>query len=309
MAKKPVGNKAKKALVGSPITKLRDLIGWSRQEGANYAGVSLASLQNYERGFAPLPLEVARALETACGVNASHLHEQCALWLKSGGKEQVEGPRSMGGNAYTKDTFQRYRNVTLSATAQANAIKDITCRVQLLLGPLGEKPHLFRIAYRTLVQTLDAVLKQTSLSTVEMSDFASQGAKVEEFEWSLGELAAEPDVAASPVWMKNKPVERFRILDSVKIQKTEFAFWPAIGALPCDEDVMIPDWILCTRYVWRITLPDKTQMTIPIDKFHTAGLVSKVTAASQGSEIYNTESGREVELTHYKKEVAGANPR
>ena len=42
-------------------------------------------------------------------------------------------------------------------------------RVNLLLGALGENPHLFRTAYRALVQDLDGLLKQTGLSVAEMS--------------------------------------------------------------------------------------------------------------------------------------------
>jgi hypothetical protein len=303
MPSKSVENKAKQAITGSPLGKLRSLIGWTRQECANYASVSLASLQNYERGFAPLPLEVARALESTCGVNAEHLYEQSKIWHESRGKTKPQNPVTMGGNTYHADTFKNYCSARLSSHDQAKAIKDISTRVNLLLGALGEKPHLFRTAYRALVQNLDGLLKQTGLSVAEMSEFASQGAKVEEMEWTLGELGAEPEIAQSPDWIKADLMKKFGILDKVKIQKTEFDFWPAdIVFFPQDQEVMTPDWILCKRHIWRITLPDQSLLTIPFNQFEASGLLARTSSAAPSPHgVTIAESRRNLELTHFPK--------
>jgi transcriptional regulator with XRE-family HTH domain len=303
MPSKSVENKAKKAITGSPLGKLRSLIGWTRQECANHAGVSLASLQNYERGFAPLPLEVARALESTCGVNAEQLHEQSKIWHESRGKTKPQNPVTMGGNTYTADAFKNYCSAQISSHDQAKAIKDISTRVNLLLGALGEKPHIFRTAYRALVQDLDSLLKQTGLSVAEMSEFASQGAKVEEMEWTLGELGAEPAVAQSPDWIKADLMKKFSILDKVKIQKTEFDFWPpAAVSFAQDQEKMTPDWILCKRHIWRITLPDQSLLTIPFNQFEASGLLARTSSAAPSPHgVTIAESRRNLELTHFTK--------
>lgn len=281
MPSKPAGKKSKQAITGSPLTKLRNLIGWTRQECANHAGVSLASLQNYERGFAPLPRDVARVLESTCGVNAEHLHEQSKIWHESRGKTKPEAPQTMGGSSYGQETFNNYRGARLSAHSQTQAIKDIATRVNLLLGTLGEKPHLFRTAYRGLVQALEGILERTGVTPAEMTEFASQGAKVEEMEWTLGELASEDDIAQSPEWIKADVMTKFGILEKVKIQKIEFGFWPpASCSFTQDREVMIPDWIFCTRHLWRIMLPDRSLLTIPFNKFNASGLVARTDSPS-----------------------------
>jgi hypothetical protein len=236
----------------------------------------VASIQNYERGFAPLPRELALALESACGVNAADLLEQNARWLDSGGKVRCKKLLNMGGRPYTKETFAKYRGLEITEKIQAGAIEDVQRRSRLVLGPLASKPHLFRIAYRKMVQTLEELRARMEISDADMAEFAAEGAEVEESDWTLAKVAAEPDIAASPRWMAAKVMARFKPAAKVRVRLESFPFWPfSLPPIPETGGEMVFDMQLSRRHVWRITLPDNTQIVLPVDKFDGSGLVRK----------------------------------
>lgn len=275
MASKPNSTKSKKDLSGSPLQKLRSLTGWTREECARHSGTSVASIQNYERGFAPLPLELALALETACGVSATHLHRQHAIWVKSGGKNSGEKLMSMGNFEYKEDSFEKYRNKVITEGARDRSTLDIHTRSRLLLGALAAKPHLFRIAYRKLVQTLEELRRSTGISEAELVEFASQGAEVEEVVWTIGELAADEEMSLAPRWISGKFTEKFGILEQVKIRKEAFPFWPDGMRFHLNTgETMAPDFEITKRTVWRMTMPDGTLLVIPVDNFEAWGLLT-----------------------------------
>ena len=275
MASKPAYTKRKKDLSGSPLQKLRSLTGWTREECARHCGTSVASIQNYERGFAPLPLELALALETACGVSAAHLHRQHEIWLESGGKDPGEKPMSMGDFEYKEDSFEKYRNKGITEEARDRATLDIHTRSRLLLGALAAKPHLFRIAYRKLVQTLNDLRRSTGISEAELVEFASQGAEVEEVVCQIGELALDEQIAQSQRLISGNFTEKFGILKEVKIRKETFPFWPdGMRFHLSTGETMAPDFEITKRTVWRITMPDGTLLVIPVDNFEAAGLLT-----------------------------------
>lgn len=275
MAVKPSSKKSKKDLAGSPLQKLRSLTGWTREECARHCGTSVASIQNYERGFAPLPFELALALETACGVSAVHIHKQHTLWLESGGKESREKLMSMGGFEYKADSFEKYRNKEVTNEDCRKTTQDIHTRTRLLLGALASKPHLFRIAYRKLVQTLEDLRRSTGISEAELVEFASQGAEVEELVWTIGELAADEDISQSPHWVSGNFTQKFGILEKVKIRKETFSFWPSGMRFHLNTgETMAPDFEITNRTVWRITMPDGTLLVIPVDNLQASGLLT-----------------------------------
>ena len=275
MASKPTSTKNKKDLAGSPLQRLRSLTGWTREVCARHCGTSVASIQNYERGFAPLPLELALALETACGVSAAHLHRQQEIWLRSGGKDSGEKPMSMGDFEYKGDSFEKYCNKVITEDDRGRTTLDIHTRSRLLLGALAAKPHLFRIAYRKLVQTPDDLRRSTGISEAELVDFASQGAEVEELVWTIGELAADEEISQAPRWISGNFTEKFGILKEVKIRKETFPFWPDGMRFHLNTgETMAPDFELTKRTVWRITMPDGTLLVIPVDNFQASGLLT-----------------------------------
>lgn len=275
MAVKPASRKNKKDLSGSPLQKLRSLTGWTREECARHCGTSVASIQNYERGFAPLPYDLALALETACGVSAAHLHRQHTLWLESGGKASLEKLMSMGAFEYKEDTFEKYRNKEVTNEDCRKTTQDIHTRSRLLFGALASKPHLFRIAYRKLVQTLEDLRRSTGISEAELVEFASQGAEVEELVWTIGKLAADEDISQSPLWISGNFIQKFGILEKAKIRKETFPFWPSGMRFHLSTgETMAPDFEITHRTVWRMTMPDGTQLVIPVDKFQASGLLT-----------------------------------
>ena len=152
---------------------------------------------------------------------------------------------------------------------------DIHTRSRLLLGALASKPHLFRIAYRKLVQTLDDLRRSTGISEAELVDFASQGAEVEELVWTIGELAADEEISQAPRWISGNFTEKFGILKEVKIRKETFPFWPdGMRFHLSTGETMAPDFELTKRTVWRITMPDGTLLVIPVDNFQASGLLT-----------------------------------
>jgi transcriptional regulator with XRE-family HTH domain len=65
-----------------PLHQLRDILEWSREDCAKQTGLKTATIQNIERGAAPLPEDAAFAIEAATSCNAMRLLESSESWRK-----------------------------------------------------------------------------------------------------------------------------------------------------------------------------------------------------------------------------------
>jgi hypothetical protein len=69
-----------------------------------------------------------------------------------------------------------------------------------------------------------------------------------------------------------------------------------------DQEKMTPDWILCKRHIWRITLPDQSLLTIPFNQLEASGLLARTSSAAPSPHgVTIAESRRNLELTHFPK--------
>jgi transcriptional regulator with XRE-family HTH domain len=257
-----------------PLMALRTVLGWNRETCAQAAVTTAATVQNIERGKAPLQQEAAELLEAETGCNAEYLLHAAKLWerdmLPPGRVELID----ITGKPFTFERHEAYQRQAIDNETRDTAIADITTRVDLLLGGLAPRSHKFRSTYRRLIRLLNAERIRSGISDPELVVRASLRAEAENRMMTLQELAAEPDVSRSPIW-DAEVLEKFGPKKKVPVIVERFPFWPFVDRMGDDEKFINPDRLSGQRIIWRITLPDKRQLAIHCDKITASGLSSK----------------------------------
>jgi transcriptional regulator with XRE-family HTH domain len=287
-----MSTKSDPALIKHPLLRLREILDWSRDKCAEETGLRPATIQNIERGAAPLPEEAAFAIEAATSCNAMELMESAAAWRKryhdkkallelAEGKEgsaDILAPRTLGGSLFQKETYDAYRQNTLTTGDVQGAIDDLSWRVDLLLGPLAAKPHKFRRVYRHLVQLLNKERRESGLSDAEMAEYARPFGKTELKEMTIRELRAIKDVSNSPAWKHLEATGvKFQPEQKTHVVIEHYPFWPEIETTTSEEHYLVPDYAFGQRIVYRITLPDGKPLVITITRSRATGLRGKLT--------------------------------
>jgi transcriptional regulator with XRE-family HTH domain len=287
-----MSTKSDPALIKHPLLRLREILDWSRDKCAEETGLRPATIQNIERGAAPLPEEAAFAIEAATSCNAMELMESAAAWRKryhdkkallelAEGKEgsaDILAPRTLGGSLFQKETYDAYRQNTLTTGDVQGAIDDLSWRVDLLLGPLAAKPHKFRRVYRHLVQLLNKERRESGLSDAEMAEYARPFGKTELKEMTIRELRAIKDVSNSPAWKHLEATGvKFQPEQKTHVVIEQYPFWPEIETTTSEEHYLVPDYAFGQRIVYRITLPDGQPLVITITRSRATGLRGKLT--------------------------------
>jgi len=289
--KKPKAEKP--APPAHPLQQLRELLGWSRERCAKETGLKASSIQNIERGAAPLPVEAAFSIEASTSCNAMALAESAEVWRRMkeeephifamAGRSEMAvkkfKPLNLQGAEFTAETYLHYKKAALPPDNVRGAIQDLSQRIQLLLGPMASKPEKFRRMYRYLAQVLNSEKTDHGPTDAEMSEYALGMGKAELKEMTIGELASLPEIAESPQWQSARIAERFKPKEKAHVTIEEFPFWPNLERLGGDEDYFVPDYAFGTRRVWRITLPNGRPMGVAIDHTDAAGLQGKLTDA------------------------------
>jgi transcriptional regulator with XRE-family HTH domain len=287
-----MSTKSDTVLIKHPLLRLREILDWSRDKCAEETGLRPATIQNIERGAAPLPEEAAFAIEAATSCNAMELLESAAAWRKcyhdkkilfelAEGKEgsaDILAPRTLGGSLFQKETYDAYRQNALTTGDVQGAIDDLSWRVDLLLGPLAAKPHKFRRVYRHLVQLLNKERRESGLSDAEMAEYARRFGKTELKEMTISELRAIKDVSNSPAWKHLEATGvKFQPEQKTHVVIEHYPFWPEIETTTSEEHYLVPDYAFGQRIVYRITLPDGQPLVITITRSRATGLRGKLT--------------------------------
>lgn len=276
-----------------PLQQLRELLGWSREQCAKETGLKASSIQNIERGAAPLPVEAAFSIEASTSCNAMALAERAEVWRRMkeedphffarAGRSEIAikkfEPLNLQGTEFTAETYLHYKKAALPARNVDGAIEDLSRRIRFLLGPLAAKPEKFRRMYRYLAQVLNSEKTDHGPTDLEMSEYAMGMGKAELKEMTIGELAALPEIAESPQWQSAGVLRQFKPKEKVHVTIEKFPFWPNLERLGGEEDYFVPDYVFGTRRVWRITLPNGRPMVVAIDHTDAAGLQGKLTDA------------------------------
>jgi transcriptional regulator with XRE-family HTH domain len=274
-----------------PLQQLREILDWSRERFAKETGLKPATIQNIERGAAPLTDETAFAIESATSCNSMALMVSSEEWrrLKTEMPAHYEKsgvssitiehfmPRRLDLAPFTKQDYENYTKATLPVQNMDGAVRDLQLRIDLLLHPLAAEPHRFRSLYRYLVQVLNKARAERGPSNAEMNQYAATKGKVELKVMTVGELSKIPDVADSDAWKNSHAEERFGAKQNVHVVFEKYPFWPGSEVLENEEAYLAPDNVFGERSVWRITLPNGKPIGIVIDHTTAQGLQGRFT--------------------------------
>jgi transcriptional regulator with XRE-family HTH domain len=278
-----------------PLRQLRDILGWSRERFAAETGISQATVQNIERGVAPLTEEAAFAIEAATSCNAKALEQGAETWrsLKNDAEnhfqrsekspsaaaavEKKVRPVRLDGNPFTAQDYINYQRAKLTQEGVEGALQDLGLRLDLLLRPLAGQPHRFRRMYRYLVQVLNKARDEKGPTPEDMAAYAMTRGKAVLDTKTIGELMRIPEVAESPQWKASRAVERFGPGEKAHLVHEQYPFWPEVEVLEDAETYLVPDHVFGERTVWRITLPDGKPLAIVINGTRAVGLQARHT--------------------------------
>lgn len=279
-----------------PLAQLRKILDWSRVTCAKASGIGPSSVQNIERGSAPLLPETAFALEGATGCNAMHLAEAAGTWRRLAGKQPAEmkqdnpklterdyeeyfHPRTLLFEPFTRDFYERYIKHPLPPESAQKAVLDLGRRIGLLLGTLASEPQRFRRTYRQLAHLINRERESAGVKDPEMAEFAAHMGTSQQREMTVAELAAEEKLPDHPLWKQADLASRIKPDEKLKVTIEEYPFWPGVERVGGDGDYYVPDFTLAERKVWRITLPGGSLLTIPVVNTRSTGLRGILTPA------------------------------
>jgi transcriptional regulator with XRE-family HTH domain len=278
-----------------PLRQLRDILGWSREKFAAETGISQATVQNIERGVAPLTEEAAFAIEAATSCNAKALEQSAETWrmLKNeegelfqraekslsatAAAEKKMRPLRLDCQPFTAQEYINYQHTNLPQEGVEGALQDLGLRLDLLLRPLAGQPHRFRRMYRYLVQVLNKARDEKGPTPEDMAAYAMTRGKAVLDTKTIGELMRIPEVAESPQWKTSRAVERFGPGEKAHLVHEQYPFWPEVEVLEDAETYLVPDHVFGERTVWRITLPDGKPLAIVINGTRAVGLQARLT--------------------------------
>jgi transcriptional regulator with XRE-family HTH domain len=274
-----------------PLHQLREILKWSREKFAKETGLKPATIQNIERGAAPLTDEAAFAIESATSCNSMALMTSAEQWrrLKTELPQHYEKsgllpktvdhflPRRLDLTPFTKEDYVNYTKATLSTQNMEGAVQDLQLRIELLLRPLAGEPHRFRSLYRYLVQVLNKARAEKGPQNAEMNQYAATRGEVKLDVMTVGELSKISDIAESEPWKNSHATERFGVKQKVHVVFEKYPFWPTREVLENDETYLAPDNVFGERSVWRITLPDGKPIVVMIDHTTAQGLQGRFT--------------------------------
>ena len=280
-----------------PLRQLREILNWSREEFSKKVGMSQATVQNIERGAAPLTEESAFAIEAATSCNAMALIESSDVWRRlrteeakvfekaaqSAAASRMANDRMrpvrLDGEPFTAQDYDTYRGSRLAPESMEGALQDLGMRLDLLMRPLADQPDEFRWMYRYLVQTLNKARNERGPGAEAMTAYAMTLGKAELATKTIGELLKIPQVAGSPQWKASGAAERFGAKEKAHVVCERYPYWPTREVLEDAETYLAPDHVFGERTVWRITLPDGKPIAVVIDSTRAAGLQGRLTPA------------------------------
>lgn len=239
-----------------PLEKVRDILGLTRERLARMGGVKTATVQNIERGRAPMTAHLAQLIEanTSCS----------AVWLLQASHDFRKDPDladrvpiDLEGKPLTEERYERYLKEQISDEGAALCVADLSRRLAMLLGGLRDRPHAFRSAYRQIVYAFDEIRQSTGLSDEGIEATVMQSATARQYEKTLGELMAEPDFAAPGFWEKEGLVEKYGTDAKVSVHEETCPWWPDVRNL-IDEtgSFCAAEGVLVDRVVRRLVMPD-----------------------------------------------------
>ena len=253
-----------------PLATFRFITGLTREACGKVADLTAATIQNIELGKAPLYLENAELLEAYTGCNAVRLLEAAQQWKDKKLKMRAELV-TVAAQPFTAESYEEYRSKPIPPESVEKAIKDLSTRIDLILGGLAGRSHEFRAAYRRIVQSTIKERRNSGVTDAELEARGHSHAKVESWRTTVAGLAKEEAIAKNDVY-KNEITKRYKPGTKVTVSIEEFPCWPFMGAKLDLFLLMDPNLQTGTAKQWRMNFPDKKQYTVRTAAINSANM-------------------------------------
>ena len=148
-----------------PLVALRAACDFTREQLAAIAGTTAASVQNFELGRAPVPIDVVQRIEAATGCRAASL-------VKAGSR-----PQSLGGQPFTRARYQSWLAASNDAAKNIEEeTEEIAFRIKMILAAAGDR-YLYVV--RRLDHFLEAIKQDSEISNAALLVEERKNAPVE----------------------------------------------------------------------------------------------------------------------------------
>jgi transcriptional regulator with XRE-family HTH domain len=284
----PKKRKAQGTLLPHPLAQLRATLGWTREQCAKETGIPAPTIQNIERATTPLTWDQARIIDAVTGCHALDLGYKSDLW-RAAFRHDLAGlqkaatdpalaapyaPTDLEGRAYARKFYDTYCQLPLPAESREKALKDLTMRLQLLLGPLAKEPRKFRRAYRHLAQVLDDEKAAAELDDLKIAEYATRFGKAIQGTLTVAELDATRGLKDDAEWHEIKKAKTLKPDDVIQITVEDQPHWPKRDLMSSinQKAIFIGDFAAGRRRVWRMVLPDGTPFAVAYIETYSEGL-------------------------------------
>jgi hypothetical protein len=271
-----------------PLATFRFITGLTREACGKVADLTAATIQNIELGKAPLYLENAELLEAYTDCSAMRLLEAVQQW-KEGKLRTRAALVTVAGQPFTTESYEEYRSKPIPPESVEKAIKDLSTRIDLILGGLAGRSHEFRAAYRRMVQSTIKERRNSGVTDAELMARGQSHAKVESWKTTVAGLAKEETVAKNDVY-KNEIAKRYKPGTKVDVSIEEFASWPFGGPNLDLFLLMDPNLQTGRTKLWRMNFPDGKQYVVRADSIENAQIGTTSLANAFWGEI--TQRGK-----------------
>ena len=248
-----------------PLVQLRAACGFSRDALARLCGVSAASVQHYELGRAPVPLDFVRKVEAATGARAESL------------VSNTSKPVTLGGGPYNRKAFENWQAASRATweTAHDAEADEMAFRVRTLIEAAGSS---FLHVMRRLEHALSQTASEAGISMEIIEAAERKRASIDTVQMTVKQLSET--VGDSPIWKSclrshpRKPTEKA----TVTIER--FRHWVSDEELarmttgaPTPEGVVYG--VRGERVLYRIVFFDGKRVEVPVNEFRVRGVGGK----------------------------------
>jgi len=239
-----------------PLARLRAICGWTREDAARIAGISAASIQNFELDRAPIPEDAALRIEAATGCKASSLMDKSGV------------PLLIDGRPYERKNYNNYLDASTAKPEGIDAAAaDLEFRLRMLLASSGNR---FLYVARRLGGAFDAILQEANISLDYMESIERTTASISVTEMTVGALRSK--LAGEPVlqkWLKANPQSD---KNKCKVVDESYRHWPTsefgTGIVYAKFD---------QRHRYRIEFAAGQRLEVIVDELKEKGVCGKAT--------------------------------
>ena len=245
-----------------PLVQLREACGFTRDALARLCGVSAASVQHYELGRAPVPLDFARRVEAVTGARADSFASNQSRLV------------TLGGKTYTRKAFNNWEATSRAAweMVRDQEADEMAFRVRTMIEASGAS---FLPVMRRLEHVLAQTAQEAGISLEALEAAERKNASIESAPMTVKQLCDA--IGDSAIWKSFLASNPRKPAEKATVTVERFRHWVNDGELArMMENANTPDGVVygvrADRVLYRIIFSDGKRLEVPSNEVRVRGI-------------------------------------